>query len=725
VSQRSTAAEQFRRRLVAAIVGGVLLTAGVAILTLAQGSSRLLHAQLADRAAADARALAVALTPLLEAGDLAAARERLRAAAELPDLAEATLALPGGVVLASTAPQTVGRPAGGVHRRAARERTEVRYEAGSAEAGDDAFLVAWPVIGKRTPEAAAPAVLGTVALRFSTADLGAALRTQGLVSGAWVLLGAVGIGFAVYLLFLRQGLRPLDRLVAALERMAEGDLSTRVDTRELGAFAGVGEALNEMWGSFGHLAERVVALTGRLHGVTERLGAAMREIELGSESQVESTEDTASLLAKVNQSIRQVNGEIEDLSRSTEEASSSTLELSSSVEEVARSVGSLNEAVESSSSSSQEMGASIQQVAESADEVQRMAEETAASMTEMDRAIQEVSDHVTQASELTEKVSQGAEEGSQAVDSTIEGIETIRSTTGDARTVLEQLVARIGEIGDILTVIGEINDETNLLSLNAAIIAAQAGEQGKAFAVVANHVKTLAQRTAMSTQEIERLIRSVQDESGNAMKAMAAGIDAVQTGVERSRKAGDALTRIRRLASDANDRVAEITRAAQEQGRNSRHVTDAANRTSAMVQKISSAMAEQSRASVSLLETSESALGVCRQVQRSTEEQRETSSFITDSIARIGERMRTIQENVSHHRQASETVAEALQRVLEVAHKTGGRVPEIVAIVEQLHRDAQALEAEVGRFRRQSGSDGAQPPVPSGPSAARPAQIPA
>ena len=66
--------------------------------------------------------------------------------------------------------------------------------------------------------------------------------------------------------------------------------------------------------------------------------------------------------------------------------------------------------------------------------------------------------------------------------------------TGDAREVLEKLVERIGEIGQILNVIGEINDETNLLSLNAAIIAAQAGEQGKAFAVVANHVKTLAKR---------------------------------------------------------------------------------------------------------------------------------------------------------------------------------------------------------------------------------------
>jgi len=263
-------------------------------------------------------------------------------------------------------------------------------------------------------------------------------------------------------------------------------------------------------------------------------------------------------------------------------------------------------------------------------------------------------------------------------------------------------VERISEIGEILVAIGGINDETNLLSLNAAIIAAQAGEQGKAFAVVANHVKTLAQRTAVSTQQIERLIRSVQDESRNAMSAMETGMGAVETGVARSRRAGEALANIRQLAADANARVSEITRAAQEQGRNSVHVADAANRTSAMVQKISGAMAEQARASEQMLKTSEAALTVCRQVQRSTEDQRESGSFISESIAAIGEMMRSIQESMSQHQRASETVAEAVNRVLEVARKTGGRVPELVAIVEELRGDAEALDAEIGPFRDQA-----------------------
>src|SRR4029450_2053050 len=126
--------------------------------------------------------------------------------------------------------------------------------------------------------------------------------------------------------------------------------------------------------------------------------------------------------------------------------------------------------------------------------------------------------------------------------------------------VLEKLADRIAQIGEIVDVIGGINEETNPLSVNAAIIAAQAGEQGKAFAVVANHVKTLAQRTAGSTKEIEALIRAVQDESSNAVRAMGAGMDAVESGVQRSRKAGEELDRIRGSSRDASSRVAEIAR---------------------------------------------------------------------------------------------------------------------------------------------------------------------
>jgi methyl-accepting chemotaxis protein len=526
------------------------------------------------------------------------------------------------------------------------------------------------------------------------AGIGALLVGQlGLVWGAVFVPVAVAAAVGVERLVWNAIAGPVQQVLEAIERVAAGDFEVRVDREQLGPLAHFSDTLNALCDRQGQLSREVTTLIERLQEIPERVFGAIKEVDGGRIATEEAVEETASLLANINTSIRSINGEVESLSRSTEEASSSILEMQSSIDEVARSAASLNESVDASTSSIHEISASIRQVAESADSVQSMAEESAAAMVQMDRAIQEVGEHVREASGLTEQVSEGAEAGQQAVTATIDGIEEIRAQTSRAKAVLERLAERIGEIGEIVNVIGAINDETNLLSLNAAIIAAQAGEQGKAFAVVANHVKTLAQRTAGSTKEIEGLIRAVQDESSNAVRAMAAGMEAVESGVSRSRKAGEELQRIRGSSREASSRVAEIARAAGEQARNSKHVAEAAQNTSSMVQQISTAMAEQSRASDAMLKNAEAALELCRQVHRSTEEQRESGRFITASIGSITEMIRSIQQNTESHSAASEAVSDAVSRILEVAKKSGERVPEVLRAVEELREHATALAA--------------------------------
>jgi methyl-accepting chemotaxis protein len=527
--------------------------------------------------------------------------------------------------------------------------------------------------------------------------IGTLLATQlGWMFGAGFVVLAVAATVWIDRMVWSKIAGPVQKVLEAIERVAAGDFTVRVTPIELGALASFHPTLTALCDRQGQLSREVTTLIERLQEIPERVFEAMKEVDGGRVATEEAVEETASLLANINTSIRSINGEVESLSRSTEEASSSILEMQSSIDEVARSAASLNESVDASTSSIHEISASIRQVAESADSVQSMAEESAAAMVEMDRAIQEVGEHVREASGLTEQVSHGAEAGQQAVAATIDGIEEIRAQTSRAKAVLERLAERIGEIGEIVNVIGAINDETNLLSLNAAIIAAQAGEQGKAFAVVANHVKTLAQRTAGSTKEIEGLIRAVQDESSNAVRAMGAGMEAVESGVSRSRKAGEELDRIRTSSREASSRVAEIARAAGEQGRNSKHVAEAAQNTSSMVQQISTAMSEQSRASDAMLKNAEAALELCRQVHRSTEEQRESGRFITASIGSITEMIRSIQQNTESHSAASEAVSDAVSRILEVARKAGERVPEVLRAVEELREHSGALADAAG-----------------------------
>jgi methyl-accepting chemotaxis protein len=518
---------------------------------------------------------------------------------------------------------------------------------------------------------------------------------------AVLLLGTAAVAFLRYRLAASRH-AAMAEVRESLERLARGNTSHRLVPTRLGELAGMGAAVNRVIDVLAATKSRVSDLSRRLMQLPEQIRAALEAVQRGAEDQEAAVEETAALQVNINTSISGINGEVEKLAGFNEESASSILQLGSAVEQVARSAAALHETLESSTSAIHQVGESIATAAASTDSVQGVAEETAASITEMDRAIQEVGVHVRGASELTQRVSEAAEEGSRAVGSTIDGIAEIREVTLGAKAALEGLADHIGEIGGITSVIGNITDETNLLSLNAAIIAAQAGEHGKAFAVVAEQVKELARRTSQSTKEIEQRVGAIREQSQRSVDAMAAGIEAVEQGVKRSRVAGNALEAIRVSARDASGRVAEITRAAEEQARNSKQVAEAACRTSEHVQEISSAMAEQSRASRQLLENATASVEMCRQMTSAAEEQRASGRYITSNIESITEMISSIQRNTSAHQRASAAVGETFDGILESARQSAARLPELVAAIEELRTHAESMNEELTRFGEQT-----------------------
>lgn len=151
-----------------------------------------------------------------------------------------------------------------------------------------------------------------------------------------------------------------------------------------------------------------------------------------------------------------------------------------------------------------------------------------------------------------------AESGRAKFGETVAGMEAIRTATQTAESVIRGLAARTQEIGGILDVIDDVGDQTSLLALNAAIIAAQAGENGRAFSVVADEIRDLADRVLVSTKEIGGLIRAVQSESEHAIGAIEAGSSSVQKGVELSVEAGLTLDEITEVTRETGTRIEGI-----------------------------------------------------------------------------------------------------------------------------------------------------------------------
>jgi len=555
-----------------------------------------------------------------------------------------------------------------------------------------------------------PALQGENSQRFLTilhtlgaaAASGIALAIYAYSGSLWSAVGAILVVAFVVAVTSHRYIDPRFAAMAliqkTLEALTQGETPALLHSTELGELAGTGAAVNRVIEVVGGTRDRLGALSQRLTELPAQVDAALQAVLQGAEDQEGAVEETASLQANINTSIKGVTVQVERLAHSNEESASSILELGSAIEQVARSAASLQETIEGSTSSLHQVGESIRTVANSTNSVQESAEETAASITEMDRAIQEVGVHARGAADLTQHVSETAEEGGRAVDATIQGIEEIRVVTLAAKDALENLASRISEIDDIATVIGSITDETNLLSLNASIIAAQAGEHGKAFAVVAEQVKTLARRTSLSTREISQLIEAIQEHSNRAVDAMGNGIEAVNNGVERSRLAGEALNQIRSAAGEASGRVTEIAHSAEEQARNSKRVAEAARRSAEHVTQISLAMTEQAAASDQLLRNAEESVDNCRQMTSATEEQRASSQYITKNIEAITDLIRDIQVNTRQQEKTSGSVAETFDNLLANARGSVEKLPELAIVFGDLREQADALRQELSRF---------------------------
>jgi methyl-accepting chemotaxis protein len=186
-------------------------------------------------------------------------------------------------------------------------------------------------------------------------------------------------------------------------------------------------------------------------------------------------------------------------------------------------------------------------------------------MVEMVTVVSQVSENSHRAAESAQQAVAAAQSGGKIVNETLEEIHLISTSVEEASKRVRDLGEGSKQIGEISGVIDDIADQTNLLALNAAIEAARAGEQGRGFAVVADEVRKLAERTAHATAEIAQKIKRIQEETISTIEAMDVGTDLVKEGVKKTILAGDALKEIVRLAGIVGEMVNQIAAATTEQ----------------------------------------------------------------------------------------------------------------------------------------------------------------
>jgi methyl-accepting chemotaxis protein len=259
-------------------------------------------------------------------------------------------------------------------------------------------------------------------------------------------------------------------------------------------------------------------------------------------------------------------------------------------------------------SASAEISAATEEMAAAASEQSSQVNEVASSVEEMAKSTIENARSAQSAAAIAEEARSVAEKGGEVMGQTISGMRRMAEVVNSSGDAVLQLGSASERIGEIVAVIEEIADQTNLLALNAAIEAARAGEQGRGFAVVADEVRKLAERTARATKEIAGMIKEIQTTTADAVRAMKSGRGEVEKGILLAEQAGQSLSGIVSEAQKVTSVVTQIAAGSTEQSR-------AGELIAKNVDGINSAIQENSRAAHQMAQTATDLSGLTQRLQ--------------------------------------------------------------------------------------------------------------
>lgn len=358
---------------------------------------------------------------------------------------------------------------------------------------------------------------------------------------------------------------------------------------------------------------------------------------------------------------------IEKLLTSAEGTSSSMAEMQASVEEVGMNIEALAASIEATSSSINQMGSSISQVTRNSEKLSEFVETTSGIIAQAVSAMEKVSENAENSKILSSDTMRDASKGQEAMKKMSESVQAISETVESATVVIRQLEARSDEIGSVLVVIDEIADQTQLLALNASIIAAQAGEQGRGFAVVADEIKELANRVSESTKEISRIVKTVQQDSANAVKAMDEGNTQVREGLKLARLAGDALEKIILGAQWSANVANDIANAIQEQTTMNQSIETSIQDVVYVATENTRATKEQEVGAARVMEAVAKMTSLADQVHRATIEQTKGAAEVINATEEMSALVHSSVKNTQQLLQATQDLykqAEVLGDVL-------------------------------------------------------------
>jgi methyl-accepting chemotaxis protein len=435
----------------------------------------------------------------------------------------------------------------------------------------------------------------------------------------------------------------IGRCVDVFEAMGTGDLTARVQWEGRDLLGRLGQAVDEFGDRLSQIISTIQHAVMTVQSASSHTNEAARQVQTRVSAGIDAVARAADISSSVRTTFTTVADNADQVARRVADISSAVAQMTASIQEMDQNLINLATVVEQAVANTQEMSASIVQVAGNAERVRQESSTT-------DKQVRDGRNEVSQLSK---------------------GMASISETVADVVTEMQSLDQASRQIGEILGLIEEIADQTNLLALNAAIEAARAGEHGRGFAVVADEVRKLAENSASSTKQIGQLVGDIQRRTTAVLDRTARANSLVQDNAASARS-------VTEMIEAVSNRVTEMAQ---------------------LVSEISVATTEQARASEELAKASEQMGAMTHEAAATMREQAITSNQILEGVSEIEQRTAHVAQATQDQQSSVESLEKMLSRSSELGSENLDSVTEVSGQTAEVLEQSSELQALVVQFR--------------------------
>jgi methyl-accepting chemotaxis protein len=407
-------------------------------------------------------------------------------------------------------------------------------------------------------------------------------------------------------------------------------------------------------------------LLNQIIAAEEQLKVIIHNLISGDNKEVAQVRDAVIAMESMKKAFATVISEIDELSGRTEERAAISAEMSATTDAIAENINQYSSFVLETSSSIEEMTRAIKETADNIRGLSTSTEQTVAAISRISASQFNVRENSERGATSSDSVRNNAQQGLHSMAATMRAMQEIVKSNDESFESINRLSRYSARVGEFLCVIQDVVDQTNLLSLNASIIAAQAGVRGKAFAVVAEEVRSLAHRTSASTKEIEELVRNIQKETATVQRSVSQGKDKAKEGAKISAMANEALVTIDKSAEEASMVVARIAEETIEQSAGIQRIADEAENNLERVRQITIATEHQQVGASHVLKNLEHLRELAHRINSSAQEQAKGNRLYLKSVMEDNDRTRELKDDAACHIAVVAQAVEAVEKVNEL-----------------------------------------------------------